>query len=133
ANTVSNYWGTRWNTAFRDLAQRFIFRPLLQNRFHPALATMAVFLISGLVHDLVISLPAGGGWGLPTIYFLIQGLAILLERSRFGTRWGLGDGWRGRAFAWATVLLPAPLLFHSYFLHRIILPMVQGVHAWFAF
>ena len=131
ASTVSNYWGARWNTAFRDLAQRFIFRPMLRKGFHSARATMAVFLVSGLVHDLVISLPAGGGWGLPTLYFFIQGLAILLERSPVGKRWGLGSGVRGRAFAWAAVLAPAPLLFHSYFLYRVILPMVQDLHAMF--
>ena len=28
SQSVSEFWGRRWNTAFRDLAHRFLFRPL---------------------------------------------------------------------------------------------------------
>src|SRR5262249_36697479 len=28
SNSLSEFWGRRWNTAFRDLAHRFVFRPL---------------------------------------------------------------------------------------------------------
>jgi hypothetical protein len=42
-------------------------------------ASLAVFLISGLLHELVITLPAGGGYGGLTWYFLIQGLLTQVE------------------------------------------------------
>jgi D-alanyl-lipoteichoic acid acyltransferase DltB (MBOAT superfamily) len=126
AGSVGNYWGRRWNTAFRDLAQRYVFRPLVRTQ-GSARATMAVFLASGIIHDLVISVPARGGWGLPTLFFLLQGCGVLFERSATGKAWGLGHGWRGRVFAWLMILAPAPLLFHRPFLYGVILPMVEAV------
>ena len=126
ARSIGEYWGRRWNTAFRDLAQHYLFRPFVRSS-GPALATLVVFLVSGVIHDLVISLPARGGWGLPTLYFLLQGVALLVERGRWGKRWGLGQGARGRCFAWVIIVGPAPLLFHGPFLDRVVAPMVEAV------
>jgi hypothetical protein len=89
----------------------------------------AGFLFSGIVHDVVISLPAGGGYGLPTLFFAMQGAAMLLERSSFGKSLGLGAGWRGRAFTALAILGPAPLLFHPWFLGRIVVPFMEAIGA----
>jgi hypothetical protein len=86
ATSVSDFWGWRWHTAFRDLAHRFLFQPL-SRVCGPRAAIVLGFAMGGLVHDLVISVPAGGGYGLPTLYFLIQGVALLGERSRAGLNW----------------------------------------------
>jgi hypothetical protein len=90
-----------------------------------ALATLGVFLISGLVHELVISVPARAGYGLPTAYFLLQGFAVLVERSGFGRRIGLGRGLRGWLFMAACTAGPAFWLFHPPFVRNVILPMLQ--------
>jgi alginate O-acetyltransferase complex protein AlgI len=124
ARGVSDFWGRRWNTAFRDLAHRFFFAPLLR-RAGPAGALAAGFLFSGLVHDLVISLPAGAGYGLPTLYFLLQGGAIFVERSRSGRALGLGRGWRGWLFTALVVLGPAGILFHPPFVRNVVLPFLE--------
>ena len=64
--------GRRWNTAFHELATRFTFRPL-RLRVGPARGHAAGVSALGLIHELVISLPAHGGYGLPTGYFVRPG------------------------------------------------------------
>ncbi|BBO34487.1 MBOAT family protein [Lacipirellula parvula] len=128
ATSVSDFWGRRWNRAFRDLAHRFLFRPLTL-RLGAAWAMLAGFAFSGVVHDVVISWPARGGYGGPTLFFLIQAAGMLVERSRAGRRWGLGRGWRGWLFAATLLLVTAPLLFHPPFVLRVILPFMHAVGA----
>lgn len=128
APSLADYWGKRWNTAFRDLLHRFLFRPLVP-RLGPRRALLAGFTISGLIHDLVVSVPAGGGTGGPTLFFLIQGAAILLERSRFGRRLGLGRGWRGWLFVGVAVLGPARFLFHRPFVVDVVVPFLRAAGA----
>src|SRR5436190_2234880 len=76
---------------------RFAFRPL-RTRIGVVGATLGAFAVSGLIHELVIAVPARGGYGLPTTYFLLQGVAVCAERTRAGRRLGLAHGWRGRLF-----------------------------------
>jgi alginate O-acetyltransferase complex protein AlgI len=126
STSLGEFWGRRWNRAFRDVAWTYVFRPLVR-QVGPARATMAVFLVSGVVHDLVISLPARAGWGLPTLYFVIQGCGTLLEHSTLGKRLGLGRGIVGRLFCLVTVAAPLPLLFHPPFAQRVIVPMLTAL------
>lgn len=128
ATSISDYWGKRWNTAFRDLAHRVIFRPV-SKRLGKTAALWSVFLFSGLVHDLVISVPAGGGYGLPTLFFLIQALAIEVEHSALGKKLGLGRGIRGWTFTMFFLAAPIGLLFHLPFLQTIVLPMMEAMGA----
>ncbi|WLD13355.1 MBOAT family protein [Planctellipticum variicoloris] len=128
STSLSEFWGRRWNRAFRDLTHRFVFRPLLP-RLGATGALWAGFALSGLVHDLVISLPAGGGWGLPTLYFLLQSAGITCERSRRGQRLGLGRGIRGWLFTATVLLLPVPLLFHRPFAVNVIVSFLQALGA----
>jgi len=126
--SLSEFWGGRWNTAFNELVFRYIYRPV-RRRTTPAFATLAAFGLSGLVHELVISLPARGGFGLPTTYFVIQGFGLLLERSAFGQKIGLGNGLPGRAFALAIAAGPAFFLFPPPFIRNVILPMLPAIGA----
>jgi hypothetical protein len=126
AATVSEFWSRRWNMAFRDLTSRFVVRPL--RRPLGAGGAVAVgFLISGLIHDAVVSLPAGAGLGAPTVYFALQGAAVFAERSSVGRTLGLGSGLMGRLFAWATVLGLAPFLLHRPFVECVIVPFVAAL------
>ncbi len=108
AVSLSDFWSRRWNTAFRDLTHRFLFRPLT-----PVVgvrgALVSGFLVSGVVHDVVISLPAGGGYGGPTAFFALQSAAMLFERSAPGRRLGLGHGWSGWAFTMVALVVPTVL------------------------
>lgn len=125
---LTEFWGQRWNLAFRDLTHQFLFRPL--TRRCGALGAMVIgFLASGLVHDLVISVPAGGGWGLPTGFFLLQAVGILAERSRWGRAIGLGQGPIGWLFCVLVIVVPSPLLFHEPFIAWVILPFLTAIGA----
>lgn len=126
AQSLSDFWGRRWNLAFRDFAHTFVFRPLLR-RYGAAAATLGVFAFSGIIHDAVISLAARGGYGWPTLYFMLQGGAMLFERSGWGRRLGLGRGWRGRLFAAVVLVAPAGWLFHGPFRDQVVLPMMRAI------
>jgi hypothetical protein len=128
STSLGEFWGKRWNLGFRQLAHELIFHPLYR-RLGPGTAGFMVFVVSGLIHDLVISLPARGGYGLPTIYFLLQGAGVTVEHSRFGKRLGLGQGVLGWCFMVVFLTAPVFWLFHPWFVTRVILPFMHAIHA----
>lgn len=128
STSLGEFWGKRWNLGFRQFAHELIFRPLYR-KVGAGIAGFAVFVVSGLIHDLVISLPARGGYGLPTLYFLLQGAGVAAERSRFGKRLGLGMGVRGWCFMVVFLAVPVFGLFHPWFVMRVILPFMRAIHA----
>ena len=125
SQTVAEFWGQRWNTAFRDHSPTDSYSAPLSRRWGPTRGLLIGFLFSGLVHDAVISLPAGGGYGFPTLYFLLQALGILWQRTRWAPSALLGQAWLSRA----VVAGPAPWLFHAPFVCRIVLPFMQAIGA----
>ena len=70
-----------------------------------------------VVHEIAMSYPADSGFGLPLLYFIIQGLLVFTER-RFRLK--------SRVFPWLAVLAPLPLLFHQPFRDRLIVPFSCG-------
>jgi len=128
AASLSEFWSTRWNTAFNVLAHDLAFRPLAR-RCGIVCGTIGVFLISGVIHETVISVPARAGCGLPTAYFAVQALGVLAERSRWGRRAGLGCGWRGWVFVVVLTAGPVFWLFHPPFVRNVIMPMLNAIGA----
>jgi alginate O-acetyltransferase complex protein AlgI len=124
--TLAEFWGARWNRGFSDVARREVFRPLA-----PVLglrsAHLAVFLFSGLIHELVISVPAGGGYGLPTFYFLLQGTASAWQRAPAHA--ACATGWRGRLFTLLVAGAPAFWCFPPVWVERVFVPFLQVLHA----
>jgi predicted DCC family thiol-disulfide oxidoreductase YuxK len=140
SKSISEFWGRRWNAAFNRLAFDFVFRPLSHaggarrscgaeqrsgrsSTLHlgTTIATLAVFLVSGLIHELVISFPAHAGYGWPTAYFLLQGIGILAERAF--------PHIRSRIFTILITAVPAFWLFHPPFVHKVILPFMKAIGA----
>jgi hypothetical protein len=128
STSLAELWGRRWNVAFRDLTHRFLFQPLA-TRVGPRWGTWLGFMVSGAIHDIVMSLPAGGGYGQPTLYFVMQSAGLMFERSRIGRRVGLGHGLRGWLFTMLVLIGPSRLLLHEPFLERIIVPFVIAVRS----
>lgn len=120
ARSVSEFWSRRWNTAFRDWMTNLVFLPA-SRQWGVGRAGFLVFLGSGLLHEIVISIPANGGYGLPTCYFTIQAAAVQVER-RFITAL---PGWSQRIWTWLVLIVPLPLLFHRPFIDVVILPFVH--------
>lgn len=116
AASLSDFWSRRWNSAFRDAAHQLIFRPVAA-RHGASIAVWLVFLVSGVLHELVMSLPARAGFGGPTLYFLVQAAGLHLAR-----RFPMLDG---RVWAFAILLGPVGLLLHPPFVNRVMLPFLQ--------
>lgn len=114
STTLGEFWGRRWNLAFHAVAKDLVFRPAAR-RWGAAAGILLTFAFSGALHELLLSLPAGGGYGLPFAYFLLHGLLVLAER-----RWAI----RGRVWTLLGLLGPAPLLFHPWFLRAFIRPLI---------
>ena len=128
ATSLARFWGGRWNRAFSDFMQPHFFVPWAK-RFGARDAMLGVFLLSGLLHELVISVPARGGYGLPTAYFAVQAAGFCLERGPVGAWLGLGRGFRGWVFTMIIAAGPLYWLFHPVFVRHVILPMLRGIGA----
>jgi len=119
ARSLGDLWGNRWNLGFSVPARRYVFRPVFR-RWGTKAAVLSVFLISGGLHEIVISVPAGGGYGFPTLYFLMQGLGCMIERE-------ISDAKIVRAFAFVVAIAPVGLLFHPRFIHNVMLPFLEAI------
>jgi hypothetical protein len=122
ALSLTELWGKRWNLAFSEMTAVTIFRPL-KEKFGAGTALMASFIFSGLLHEIALSVPVNAGYGLPTLYFIIQGTAVLIEKripllknKIFARCW---------VFFW--LIVPMPLLFHAQFIKLIVWPLA-GLH-----
>jgi alginate O-acetyltransferase complex protein AlgI len=124
AVSLTEFWGRRWNLAVHDLMHEFAFRPWLA-RWGVRVAVAGVFILSGLFHELVLSLPAWGGFGLPTLFFTLQLAGVALERTATGKRLGLGRGWLGRVYVWSLTILPAYGVFHRAALDHVMYPWLD--------
>jgi len=123
STSLSEFWGRRWNLAFSEMTAIGIFRPL-STAIGRRAATAAAFLVSGLLHELAISLPVRAGFGGPLLYFLIQGGLILIEgRFEAADKTVKRIAWTGRLWTAVWLLAPLPILFHRPFLNGVIWPL----------
>ncbi|BDS08962.1 hypothetical protein NT6N_40020 [Oceaniferula spumae] len=109
---LADFWAKRWNLSFSQMMARAVQRPLV-SRLGKRPALFAVFLVSGLLHELAITVPVQSGYGLPTLYFILHGLVVLIEKPS----WPL---WFSRALALLLVAAPLPFLFPPVFTENVI-------------
>lgn len=126
SRSLTEFWGVRWNRAFSDFSREQLLKPLAR-RVGVRVAPLAVFVFSGVVHELAISFPARGGYGLPLLYFLLQGLCVLTEGSSLGRDLLKRHPLAGRLWTTLMILAPTPLLFHPPFLERVVLPFMSAL------
>lgn len=128
ATSLTDFWGRRWNIAFRDLAHIFIFKPC-SLKFGAKIALCISFIFSGILHELLISIPAGGGYGLPTCYFFLQAIGILLEKYLFKNVEASEKTFMRWLLTHSFTVLPAYLLFHPRFIENVMIPFFQTIGA----
>lgn len=108
---VSDFWSRRWNVGYSQMMQRVIGRPV-SRRWGRQGGVCAVFVVSGLLHEVAITLPVQAGWGLPSVYFLVHGgLTILEEKFHFQL---------GRVVTLLLVMAPLAVLFPPAFQEEVI-------------
>ncbi|MFK5924557.1 MAG: MBOAT family protein [Verrucomicrobiota bacterium] len=120
AVSLTDFWGRRWNRAFSDVAREMVFRPL-SRKWGVIAALVGGFVFSGIAHEWVITVPAGGGYGLALLYFVVQAAGVMMERC-----FALQGAW-ARVWTWLVVLGPAYGLFSPVFMSQVINPFMQAV------
>ncbi|MCB9933744.1 MAG: hypothetical protein H6841_10030 [Planctomycetes bacterium] len=123
SRSLADFWTRRWNLAYTEMCQESVQRAT--RGWGRRAGVLAVFLFSGLLHEAAISLPVNAGYGLPTLYFAVNGAAMLAEAAWTSRATATGEGARATfARAWAAlwVIAPLPLLFHPWFLRGVVMP-----------
>lgn len=120
AKTLNEFWSKRWNIAFSEMTSIAVFRPL-RARFGSSAALLTAFMFSGILHELAISVPVQEGYGLPMLYFVLQGLGVLLEKIGIQKKpiW-FKNTVITRIWLLFWLIIPLPLLFHKSFATKII-------------
>lgn len=108
----TDFWGKRWNLAYSQMMARAVKRPL-EKWLGPRRATFGVFGLSGLLHELAITVPVEAGYGMPTLFFLIQGIFTYCEKS---------GGRMMAAVCGLSLIVGLPILFPPRFVEVVIMP-----------
>jgi D-alanyl-lipoteichoic acid acyltransferase DltB (MBOAT superfamily) len=106
ARSAQEFWGQRWNRYVSAWLSHFVFRPLARLH-HPVLGLAAAFVVSAAIHAYLAAAPLGARAGVSmSLFFLVQGLVVLVERRLRLSTWpdSVARGW-----TIFVVLGPSPL------------------------
>ncbi|MBK9387578.1 MAG: membrane bound O-acyl transferase family-domain-containing protein [Planctomycetes bacterium] len=125
ATSLGSFWSRRWNLAFSEMIQLSVARPLRQ-RLGARGAAAVGFLVSGVLHELAISVPVHAGYGGPMLYFALHGVLVQLEpRIARRQRWLREGTWIAHVWVIAWIALPLPILFHAPFVEGVLVPLLR--------
>ncbi len=122
ATNLGDFWGRRWNRIVPGMLREVIFLPAAR-RAGARIALLAVFLYSGLYHE-IFSFLTRSGYGGATLYFLVQYVGVAIENTRPARRWFRGHPWLGRGWTWAVVILPVSLIMQPSLVEGYLIPML---------
>ena len=126
ATSLGDFWGRRWNRFMSGFMRDMLFIPLTR-KVGAVGATLAVFLYSGVLHEF-LSVLAHRSYGGPTLYFLIQGIAFLVEGTRPVRRWLFRSSVVGRCWTALVVIGPIALVIPPDFLYDVIVPVLRKMY-----
>lgn len=124
STSLREFWGKRWNLAFSEMTAQIAYRPLKQIMSTDN-AMLLSFLLSGLLHEIAISLPVNAGYGLPMLYFTFHAAAMLAETKSTILQRLLKRPMLSHIWVMSLLILPLPLLFHPAFIHQVLIPLRQ--------
>jgi diacylglycerol O-acyltransferase 1 len=106
---TSDYFWRHWNIPVHAWMVRHVYLPLVNNGFSKFFASVSIFFISGVFHEMIVSIPFGTVklWA----FFGLMGqvpLAIL-------TRKFLRNKHIGNVVFWASILLGQPFIILMYY------------------
>ena len=122
SKSLQEFWGKRWNLAFSEMTALIAYRPL-KTPFGKSIAMITSFLLSGLLHEIAISFPVKSGYGLPFLYFVLHGGAMYAEGQLPFLQKVITHPFLSRAWVFAWLILPMPLLFHDRFVELVVRPL----------
>lgn len=122
SRSLKEFWGKRWNIAFSEMTTLIAYRPL-KGKVGKEKAMIASFLLSGLLHEIAISLPVRAGYGLPMLYFTIHAVAMYAEERSNIVQKIIAHRFLSRVWVMALLVLPLPLLFHQEFMVSVLVPL----------
>jgi hypothetical protein len=106
STSLSDFWARRWNVRASEMFRRHCFAPLA--RCGTALAMSATFALSAIGHAALADI-ALGWWAAVScsLFFLVQPVAIAVERRLRLARWSPAAGW---VWTMSVLALTSPLL-----------------------
>jgi len=117
----AEFWARRWNLGYSHMMGLAVGRPL-EGILGVRGAVFGVFVVSGLLHEVAISVPVRAGYGLPTLCFMFYGLMAGLDFPR----WPL---LLRRVLTALSILLPLPWLFPREFRAEVLVALLEVVPA----
>lgn len=110
SRSIQEFWGARWARPISDWLGDTFFRPYARRR-RPLTGVILAFIVSAAFHAYAVWVALGVVDGLPmagwmTLYFVLQGALMALERAAGVRRW---PRWAGHAWTVAWMVLVSPL------------------------
>lgn len=126
STSLKEFWGRRWNVAFSEMTALIVYRPL-KGKLGAEIALATSFFLSGLLHEIAISLPVRSGYGLPMLYFAIHAAAMQMEARSSVVQKLLGHRILRHVWVMTVLILPMPLLFHKAFIDDVLIPLREVI------
>lgn len=125
SKSLKEFWGRRWNMAFSEMTSIVAYIPL-KNRIGVNAAIFISFLLSGLLHEIAITLPTKSCYDLPMCYFLIHGILMYLE-SKPIIRMITEHRILSHVWVLGWLVVPMPLLFNNDFVAQVLQPLRENI------
>jgi hypothetical protein len=122
SRSLNEFWGKRWNMAFSEMTTLIAYRPL-KFKIGKTAAMIISFLLSGVLHEIAISLPVKAGYGLPMLYFALHGILMYTEEKSAFVQKILASKILSHLWVLGWLILPIHLLFHPAFMEGVLKPL----------